>query len=202
MATTTAQNPYSPKQHALVAKLADERNTPAAGRTDVEAKIIARFEDLLGNPAVYDSETARFVAGWEASSVIDWLFTLPKRTGAKTTRPEASTEIQPGLYRTDGQVYVVKPNQAKTRLYAKALVEITADRVTDDDSIVQIEYVYSPGAIYKIKPEDRLSFEEAKALNVRYGKCVMCSAKLKAAKSVKAAEENGGFGPVCVTYVR
>lgn len=205
--TQTAARIYSDKQHRFAMRLAGERDVPVAGRTHVEANLIDRLFDLSGNHEVFDPESDKVVTTFEASAVIDWLQMLPRKQTAHVAtaaRPAATapTELTPGLYKVDGQVYVVKPNQAKTRLYAKALVEIHADRVTDADTIVQIEYEYAAGAIYQIKPEHRMSFDEAKKLNVRYGKCVMCGAKLKAAKSVKDAEENGGFGPICVTYVR
>jgi hypothetical protein len=113
-----------------------------------------------------------------------------------TERPSApSQELTPGMYKVDGVVYQVRPNQQKTRLYAKRLVEINADRITEDDEIVQIEFEYDRGAVFQIKPEHRMPLEEGKALCIRYGRCICCNRVLKAAASVER-----GIGPVCIKY--
>jgi len=107
---------------------------------------------------------------------------------------EVHRELTPGVYELNGQVYVVKPNRAKTRLYAKKLVELnTARRVNGADDVVAFDYEYAPGAIYDIRPEHRMTKERAVELGIRYGRCMNCNRPLKAAKSVLA-----GYGPVCV----
>jgi hypothetical protein len=42
-----------------------------------------------------------------------------------------------------------------------------------------------------------MSLEKAKQLNIKYGRCIICGLKLKAAKSVEA-----GMGPVCIKYFK
>jgi hypothetical protein len=209
MTTTTAQKLYTPPQHAYIAKLTDQRVVPVAGKDTKEAELIARYEDMIGNAAVYNGETCRIVTLREASAVIDWLKTLPLKQeqptatpGAVASRPTAPAELTPGIYEVDDVVYVVKFNQPKTRLYACRLVEIGGERVTEAGTFVNVDYQYEAGAIYRITSEHKVSFDRAKALNIRYGVCLMCKAKIKARKSVLALAENGGFGPVCVTYVR
>lgn len=141
----------------------------------------------------------------EASKRIDFLIELVKRVntvaavGAKSTqdRPEKPSEdLTPGIYELpNGEIYQVKLNGQKTRMYAKKIVEIRGERLTEGDDVVQIEFEYAPGAIYNIRPEHRMSLEKGKALTIRYGKCLCCSRKLKAAKSVER-----GIGPVCIKY--
>jgi hypothetical protein len=114
-----------------------------------------------------------------------------------TATPVAVKEVtvtQPGVYEhpTDG-IYIVKPNQQKTRLYAKRLVEITGNRLTEADEVVQIDFEYEQGAVYKLTPEMKMPLERAKELTVRYGRCIVCGAHLTDAKSVER-----GIGPVCI----
>ncbi len=89
----------------------------------------------------------------------------------------------------------MKPNQAKTRLYAKRLVEIRGERLTEADTVVRIEFEYEAGAIYRIREEHRMSLEKGKELTIRYGRCLCCNRALKAAASVER-----GIGPICIKY--
>jgi hypothetical protein len=117
------------------------------------------------------------------------------RPKVATDRPtEVHAELTIGVYELDGRIYVVKKNQAKTRLYAKRLVELnTARRVNEADGVVAFDYEYAPGAIYDLRPEHRMTKERATELALRYGRCMNCNRPLKAAKSVLA-----GYGPVCI----
>jgi hypothetical protein len=101
----------------------------------------------------------------------------------------------PGVYENAEGIFVVKPNQAKTRLYAKKLVEINGERLMESGDVVQIEFEYAPGAIFRLHAEDKMNFEKAKALTIRYGRCICCGRRLKAAQSVER-----GIGPVCRRY--
>jgi hypothetical protein len=104
------------------------------------------------------------------------------------------TVTDPGVYETpEGVVYVVKPNRDKSRLYAKRLVEIGGNRLTESDDVVQIDFEYESGAVYKLTPEMKMPLERAKALTVRYGRCIVCGTRLTDAKSVER-----GIGPVCI----
>lgn len=103
------------------------------------------------------------------------------------------TVTEPGVYESDNQVYVVKFNREHTRLYAKRLVEINAERATELGERVQIEFQYDRGAVYRLTPEDKMDVERAKALTIRYGRCIVCGRRLKAAESVER-----GIGPVCI----
>ena len=115
----------------------------------------------------------------------------PKRPDDKTIRV-----YDAGVYESDEGIFVVKPNQAKTRLYAKRLVE-TPDRLNYKGEHVPFDFEYDAGAIYRLKPEDRMDVERAKALAIQYGACIACGRALKAAKSVEA-----GIGPVCIKKFR
>lgn len=112
----------------------------------------------------------------------------------KTDKPE---QLVPGVYETNGQVYVVKPTREdKTRLYAKRMVVVGNGviRATEGGERVRsIEFEYERGAIYNIRLSDRMPVERAKELITLYGCCIACGRFLKAAKSVEQ-----GIGPVCI----
>jgi len=115
-----------------------------------------------------------------------------------TKRPkEGEITVGIGVYELPtGEIYVVKPNRAKTRLYAKKLVE-TTERLTKQGKRVDFDFVYERGAIYKLKPQHKMFIERAKRLMIRYGRCIVCGRRLKVAKSVER-----GIGPVCIKYFR
>lgn len=103
-----------------------------------------------------------------------------------------SIEITPGVYETGGEIYVVKLNREKTRLYAKRLVAVGGQRLTVPGQVVNFDFEYAPGAMKVVRSEHRMSYERAKALAVQYGRCINCGRFLKDAKSVEL-----GIGPVC-----
>jgi hypothetical protein len=85
--------PASPKQVALIVKLAGER--------------------ILDGETLLRADNAAALSTKEASSLIDTLFAAPKV-------PQA--QAAPGYYIQDEQVIVVVENKAKTSTYAKRLV--------------------------------------------------------------------------------
>jgi hypothetical protein len=108
------------------------------------------------------------------------------------------TVTAPGVYELPtGEIYIVKPNKEKTRLYAKRLVEAPSERLTETGQVVDFDFEYEKGAIFRIHPEHQMSFERAKELMIRYGKCIVCGRRLKRAESVER-----GIGPVCIKYFR
>lgn len=115
--------------------------------------------------------------------------------------PQETVKVtEPGVYEKDGEVYIVKPNREKTRLYAKRLVELRdtqGDRITDEDERVRIDFVYEPGVVFSLRPEDKMPLEKAKRLTVRYGRCIVCGRHLKVAESVER-----GIGPTCIKSFR
>lgn len=100
---------------------------------------------------------------------------------------------EPGIYEMpDGTVYRVKFNKAQTNLYAQKLIEINPERALEDGGRVNIEFEYIGGAVYRLKASWKMDYERAKELTIRYGRCIVCGRKLKAATSVEQ-----GIGPVC-----
>lgn len=159
--------------------LLSERQYPEWGDTD-EARL-GEYQRRLD---------ARELDKFELMGIIDYLKVAPLDT-------ESGLPI--GVYRHNGEIFTVKLNRAKTNKYVSRLVELTgsAERLNVEDDRVKIDFVYAPGMLAKLRPEDQLSLEEAKPLIIRYGRCLFCGQFLKAAKSVERA-----VGPVCYTRYR
>lgn len=164
---------------------------------------ISFFDSLLRDRAVpeslrHEAEAVRENGtGRDVSAMIDRLKACPF-----ASRGNAPTVTEPGVYRKDGKVYIVKPTRetakldpSERKLYAKVAVEIGGTRLTEFGEVVDVEFEYANGAIFLLSPEDRVPFADAKALTIRYGRCIVCGRHLKAAQSVER-----GIGPVCRTY--
>lgn len=108
-------------------------------------------------------------------------------------KPKDVIVTEPGVYERDDVVYVVKFTKDKQRLYAKRIRELNSTRLTEAGTIVDIEFDYAPGAVYRLRPEDKMSLERAKEYTIRYGRCIVCGRNLKKAESVER-----GIGPVCI----
>jgi hypothetical protein len=163
--------PASDKQLAMLSRLCDERNVASpVGRTALTKG--------------------------QASKLIDGLMAMPRAAKPVTTESGERVELDVGMYRTsDGVIAKVQKGQTGN-LYAKRLVAIRGQRMSETDVVVGWEFEYAPGLVRSLRPEMRLSLEDAKAFGIRYGVCCVCGLTLKDAKSVAA-----GIGPVCVTKV-
>ena len=133
-----------------------------------------------------------------ASATIDALLKVRVREPVRyerTERKEAVTE--PGIYRgPDGDPVKVQKSRDSDRLYAKRLVRIGGQRLTETDDVVRFEFQYEKGLLFSLSPADRMTLEEAKAFGIRYGVCCVCGAFLKDATSVA-----NGIGPICAGKV-
>lgn len=104
--------------------------------------------------------------------------------------------VEPGVYELPtGEIYIVKLNREKSRVYAKRLVEAPSERMTVPGKVVDFDFEYEPGGIHKIHPEHLMDLDRAKNLMIRYGRCIVCGRRLKVAESVER-----GVGPVCIKY--
>lgn len=180
--TTAIARPTAP-QDGLIRRLLVERQMPTMG-ADTEARL-----------ETYAGYVARGLSSDGASRLIKALLAQPR--DCQPAQHDAPAKLEPGVYELDGEVFVVKPNRNGTRLYAKRLVEITGERRTEADTVVQIEFEYASGVIYKLQPEHKMPYERARELTIRYGRCIACGRQLKAKTSVDA-----GIGPVCRTKFR
>lgn len=103
---------------------------------------------------------------------------------------------EPGMYRHGEDILKVQRSKSSDNLYAKRLVMITGQRLSEDAERVPWEFVYEQGAIRTLKASDRMTVEQARAFGIQYGVCCVCGAFLKDATSVE-----NGIGPVCAKRV-
>ena len=67
--------------------------------------------------------------------------------------------------------------------------------MTVEDKVVDFDFEYDPGGIYKIYDEHLMNIDRAKKLMIRYSRCIVCGRRLKTPESIER-----GMGPVCVKY--
>ena len=112
----------------------------------------------------------------DASGLIDNLLKAPKVSRL--------AGIEMGVYQLeDGNIYRVQPSRETGRLYAKKLV-------------LSGGWEYEQGAIYKLKPEQKMTLEQARAFGTATGLCCVCGRFLSDPASVEQ-----GIGPVCIKNV-
>lgn len=104
-------------------------------------------------------------------------------TATKCAFVKSSPTAEKGYYLVDGDVFVVMASKETGKLYAKKLV-ISGKKGS---------WVYAPGMIYKLKPEQKLTLEEAAKIGHATGVCAICGRTLSDEKSVAQ-----GVGPVCI----
>lgn len=106
------------------------------------------------------------------------------------TVPAPPAPITEGMYKLpDGTIAKVqKAVHGSGNLYAKRLV------VEEGSTAGRFDYV--PGLISRIRPDDRMSLDEASAFGQLYGWCCVCGRTLTDEKSIAA-----GIGPVCAANV-
>lgn len=122
-------------------------------------------------------------------------------TAQPTQRKSAPTAVPYGVYRYNGEVYIVVESKSRPgHTYAKRMVE-SPPRMTAAGEEVDFEWVYESGIIWKLTEEHRMTLEDARDLMIKYGRCLKCRKHLKAAKTLQTAEETGQMvGPVCRKY--
>ncbi len=169
-ATWTAQ-PATPNQISFISRLVTERNLPSPQGTLTKG---------------------------QASTLIDTLLKVPVAKAApkiEVVQEDAVTEC--GMYRDGlGQICKVQKSRDSENLYAKRLVKIGGERLSETNEVVKWEFVYEAGLIYRLQASQRMTLEEAKQFGIQFGVCCVCGAFLKDAKSVAA-----GIGPVCAGKV-
>jgi hypothetical protein len=112
----------------------------------------------------------------------------------KVKSTSTATVTQDGMYRDPdtGDIFKVQVAvHGSGNLYAKRLVELDEPKVMKTKTVSH-EFVYEPGLLRRIKPEWRMTLEEAKAWGALYGTCCVCGATLTKEASIAA-----GIGPVC-----
>lgn len=132
------------------------------------------FIEKLLTERVYSGEEIDFevLSSKDASDLIGQLLNAPRAKGVVG---------EVGMYRMpNGDIYRVHPSKTSSRLYAKKLDALGGG------------FDYEAGAIYRLKPEHKMTLEQAKAFGMETGMCCVCGIFLTDPKSVA-----DGIGPVC-----
>lgn len=89
--------------------------------------------------------------------------------------------VTAGFYLTNAGAFKVKASQSTGRLYAMKLDTNTG------------KFEYDKGAIFNLRPETRMTKDQAAAYGRKTGICMICNRTLTDPKSIAA-----GIGPICI----
>jgi hypothetical protein len=141
---------------------------------NASTKQVDYIKDLVDSrqfDEVIDFET---LSSPEASRLIELLKGAPRKSSNLSI-----TEV--GVYKTpDSTIYRVQASRESGRLYAKRL------------DIDTVKFEYEAGAMKNLRPEFKMTLEEAQAFGIATGICCVCAAPLTDPRSVAI-----GIGPVC-----
>jgi|ADGO01.1.fsa_nt_gi hypothetical protein len=162
----------SPRQRELMASLVEQ---------------LRQLDPELANQA--EQYEARMAGKWtpgrngNASRWIDRL--IAKVRELRKARPVV--EIEDGMYILDGVIYKVQHAvHGSGSQYAKRLVAgAPGERAT---------FVYAPGVVRKLRPEHRMTMDQAREFGALYGTCCQCGRVLTNEDSIEA-----GIGPICAS---
>lgn len=102
------------------------------------------------------------------------------------------TRATEGMYRKSGTIYKVQIAVHGSKLpYAKRLVELVGHKDPRTGKN-KWRFEYAPGFVFELRPEHRLSIEQAKEFGALYGTCCVCGRTLTKESSIEA-----GIGPIC-----
>jgi len=182
---------------------ATDPSTMGSAVTDIATSSILgeRVNQILAHAGVgANAENASMYApltGKGASNMIKWLQSLPVKSdavraaGSVTAKaadnPIERVELEDGMYMVDGKIYKVQHNLSGSRQYAK-----TAHVRSNGDGTYDVSFSYTPGAIAQVRPEHKLSYEQAKEFGALYGTCCCCGRTLSNELSIAL-----GIGPIC-----
>lgn len=156
---------------------ADLAGAPVRKATDKQIAFATRLLAERDHSAGYTTEDLPRLSAGEVSALIDSLLKLPKLVAAS-----APADLQSGIYQAGDTVYKVYWNQGKTRMLAKSLT------VTGGKG----RWEYQGLASRFVRPDQRMTLEQAKQFGAIYGVCCNCGATLTDETSIEA-----GIGPVC-----
>lgn len=93
----------------------------------------------------------------------------------------AKINVTPGFYLCNAGAFKVKVSGTTGNLYAMKLDTNTG------------KFEYDKGAIFNLRPETRMTKEQAAAYGHKTGRCMICGRELTNEESIK-----NGIGPICI----
>jgi uncharacterized protein DUF6011 len=139
----------------------------------------------------------------QAKGVLNCMLAEARRNSSDRQRTVAAPKLvlEDGMYKLDETIYKVQHAvHGSQNQYAKVLEEQAVTEATPGDFRHAIAFGhpakwvfnYAPGAINKLRPEHRMTIEEAKAFGALYGTCCVCGRTLTDETSIA-----NGIGPIC-----
>lgn len=182
---TTTQTHATPAQASFLNKLLDEatemlreRDT-LTGRSEAETVIENHVFPMRPDASTFKSEASQDITTAKDNNrqLRDELARL------RGAGPAVQQFVGLGMYEVNGRIYKVLPSRSGARHYAQELV---------GESDTGYSFIYAKGAMYRIRPEHRMTEEQAAEWGSLTGHCLCCGALLTDPKSVAAS-----IGPVC-----
>ena len=156
---------------------------PTQKQVDFIHSLLTRHELTETNRQSVDAALTRGISKLEASQMIDWLKTLPRK--AQPSAPKTEDVNLEGMHRLDGRIFKVQVAvHGSGRLYAKELKQYGEEW----------SFEFAPGMIYKLSSATKMTLEEAKEFGALYGTCCVCGRTLTNETSIEE-----GIGPVCAS---
>lgn len=164
--------------------------------------------------ALWIEETPSERCASAATSILDHHYDLSKQSreqALENYREHQATKTitQDGMYQNPatGAIFKVQWNRGEgdgKRLYAKQLLvtmvhdsgqtktlrEIPLEASAEEKDVWEVvgsEFVYAPGVMKEIRPEWRMTLEQAKAFGALYGTCIRCGRTLTLEESIERA---------------
>lgn len=129
----------------------------------------------------------------DARVALDVLFKAPRIREESKPKAERITE---GMYRApDGRIIKVQAARGSGNLYAK-LWELFDEPEDTKKGKKYGEFVFVSGLIREVRPEWRMTLDEAKAHGVEFHFCIRCGIELTNPESIE-----NGIGPICISKI-
>ena len=148
--------------------------------TDKQISFIKSLADRKGFNL---AESLTSLTKSSASRMIETLLSMkdkPRNEVAIKAPNTVAATVTEGMYARDGKIFKVYFNQAHTRLLAKELIDGS--------------FEYQGMASRFVKPEHRMTIEQAKEYGKVTGTCCVCSRRLTDENSISE-----GIGPICAS---
>lgn len=186
---TVVPNAATHKQIMYIVSLATKRGY------DVRAMVAETDESgeiILNASGECSPKISKTAASASIKKLLDPRSEIDAPKIATSVQVQTKVELEDGMYRValddshEMKIYKVQHAvHGSGRQYAKVLVQY------DDDSW---GFEIARGVIFKLRPEHKMSLEDAKKFGALYGTCCVCGRTLTNEESIEA-----GIGPICAS---
>lgn len=155
---------------------------PTPEQSDLIARLIGQVRELDEATAQQaEAYTVRMIGKWTPGrdgNASRWIDRLISKVRELRAARAVGLELEDGMYVLDGEIYKVQHAvHGSGRQYAKLLIpnETKGQKAT---------FEYAPGVVTKLRPEHRMTKDQAKEYGALYGTCVRCGRVLTAEDSI------------------